>query len=97
MLRALPRQPDSILVLGASAQELTAALMMCRDLGTVVVVSPLGAPFDLNLYPDVHRRGLTIRAGLPFEYEPADVEAWSQAARRMNTLMDLGLLVPWKQ
>jgi NADPH:quinone reductase-like Zn-dependent oxidoreductase len=97
MLRALPRQPDSVLVLGGSAQELAAVLVMCRDLGTVVVAAPPSAALELNLYPDVHRRELTIRTGSPFEYGPADVEAWSQAARRINTLMNSGLLTPWKQ
>jgi hypothetical protein len=97
ILRALPRQPDSVLVLGGSVHELTATLAICRDLGTVVVAAPLGAALDLNLYPDVHRRGLTIRAGSPFEYGPADVEAWGQVACRINMLMDSGLLAPWKQ
>jgi len=97
ILRALPARPDSVLVLGGGAHEFIAALTICRDLGTVVVATPLATALDLNLYPDVHRRGLTIHAGSPFEYGPADREAWSQAARRINTLIDLGLVAPWKQ
>lgn len=94
--RALPRQPDSVLVLGGGVHELTATLAICRDLGTVVVAAPPGGAIDLNFYPDVHRRGLTIRVGSPFEYGPDDVGVWNQAARRINALIDLGLLAPWK-
>jgi NADPH:quinone reductase-like Zn-dependent oxidoreductase len=97
MCRALPRQPDSVLVLGGGAHELTVALAICRDLGTVVVAVSPGAALDLNFYPDVHRRGLTIRAGSPFEYGPDDVEGWNRAARRINRLIDSGLLGRWKQ
>jgi hypothetical protein len=71
-------------------------LAICRDLGTVVVVVPPGGAIDLNFYPDVHRRGLMIRVGSPFEYSPDDVGVWNRAARRINTLIDLGLLAPWK-
>jgi NADPH:quinone reductase-like Zn-dependent oxidoreductase len=94
ILRALPGRPDSVLVLGGGAHEFAATLALCRDLGTVVVAGPPAAAFDLNLYPDVHRRGLTIHAGSPLEYGPGDVEAWSQAVRRINTLIDSGLLAP---
>ena len=96
ILRALPAQPDSALVLGGGAHEFTVTLALCRDLGTVVVAAPLAAMLDMNLYPDVHRRGLTIRAGSPFEYGPADGEGWRVAARRIHTLIDSGLLAPWK-
>lgn len=94
MFRRLPRQPDSVLLLGGGVHELTVTLTLCRDLGTVVVAVPLGAAVDLNFYPDVHRRGLTIRAGSPFEYGSGEVEAWNRAARRINILIDSGLLVP---
>jgi hypothetical protein len=97
MCRALPRQPDSVLVLGGGAHEFTVTLAICRDLGTVVMAVPPGAAIDLNFYSDVHRRGLTIRAGSPFEYGPGDIEAWNRAARRINTLIALGILAPWKQ
>jgi NADPH:quinone reductase-like Zn-dependent oxidoreductase len=91
---ALPRPPDSVLVLGGSAHALTASLATCRDLGTVVVAAPPAAAIDLNLYPDVHRRGLTIHAGSPFAYGPGDVDAWNRAACRINTLIESGLLAP---
>jgi len=94
ILRALPRQPDSVLVLGGGVHELMVAIAICRDLGTVVVAVPPGPALDLNFYPDVHRRGLTIRAGSPFEYGPGDAKAWNHAARRINTLIGSGLLTP---
>jgi NADPH:quinone reductase-like Zn-dependent oxidoreductase len=96
ILRALPRQPDSVLVLGGDAHELTTTLALCRDLGTVVVATAPAAAIDLNLYQDVHRRGLTIRASSPFKYGKVDGEAWIKAARRINRLIDSGRLVAWK-
>jgi hypothetical protein len=91
-LRALPRHPDSVLMLEGGAHEIATTLALCRDLGTVVVATSPAVAVDLNLYPDVHRRGLTIRAGSPFRYGRADGEAWHQAARRINRLIDSGRL-----
>jgi threonine dehydrogenase-like Zn-dependent dehydrogenase len=53
--------PPAIVETSGDAQELVAALRRVADLGTVVLAGPvLDDPLPLDLYADVHVRGLTV-------------------------------------
>jgi hypothetical protein len=56
----LPSAPDAILVLLDGIRGLGAALELCRDRGTVAFAASEDSVADVNLYPDVHRRGLRV-------------------------------------
>jgi hypothetical protein len=89
LLRHLPVRPDTVIMLTGGAHELCVATEVCRDGATVVLAGPVTGKADLSLYPDVHRRGIYIRAGSPFQYDEGDIQGWRQAAQRINTLIDL--------
>jgi hypothetical protein len=55
-------RPGTVVETTGDAAEIQAALARVRDLGLVVLAAPLasGAP-DLDLYADLHVRGLTVQ------------------------------------
>ena len=77
--------PDTMVVLENAGIAFGACLLACRTRGTVLLADPAAARFDLNFYPDAHRRGLRI-IGVDLAY--ADVTAWHrvrEAVRRTAT------------
>jgi hypothetical protein len=54
-----------------SAESIAASLRRLGDLGALVLAAPAEAAVDLDLYPDAHRRGLTI-AGMPLLERPGE-------------------------
>jgi hypothetical protein len=92
LLRTLPARPDSAVVLEGGAEVLRVTLEVCRDEAAIALVARESSGVDLNLYPELHRRGLRFRAGCPFEYGPSDVDGWRRAARLIGKLVTLGRL-----
>lgn len=92
VLSALPARPDSVAVLDCSIDVLSASLELCRDGGTVIIIGMPALEINLNLYPDAHRRELTVRVRSLSECGSADSEDWFHVTRRINTLFRLGLL-----
>jgi NADPH:quinone reductase-like Zn-dependent oxidoreductase len=92
VLRALPARPDVAILLAGGMRDLRVATEVCRDGAMVVLAAQSTGKVDLNFYPDVHRRGIHIRSGLPFQYGRTDVEGWRRAARRITRLIGLGHL-----
>lgn len=92
LLRArLPQRPDRVFLLEGHRDRLAPALQSCRDRGIVVVATAGGAPIDLNLYPDAHRRGLHVRVWGENLYR--DIPAlWLTELPRLRSLLRRGLL-----
>ncbi len=88
--RALPSSPDAILVLDGFVDALRAALRLCRSRGTVVTCATKPTSFALDLYADLHRRGLRIVAVDPLDR--GAVEDWPLAALRIRKLLEAGRL-----
>lgn len=59
-----PERPRVIVDTIGSADSIAAALSRVADLGMVILAAPTESTVALDLYPDAHRRGLTI-AGVP--------------------------------
>jgi NADPH:quinone reductase-like Zn-dependent oxidoreductase len=92
LLQVLPARPDSAVVLEGGAEVLRVTLEVCRDEAAIALVARESSNVDLNLYPELHRRGLRIRVGCPFKYTPRDVEGWRRAAGLIGKLVTLGRL-----
>jgi hypothetical protein len=90
--RVLPSGPDAAIVLEAGADQLRATMSVCRDRGTVVAAPPIEGHFEMNLYPDVHRRSLRLIAVSPFDYFVPDPEVWRKGTHRIAALLSQGLL-----
>lgn len=58
--------PEVVIETTGQHAEIQAALARVADLGTVVLAGPMvAAPVALDLYPDLHYRGLTVVGLLP--------------------------------
>ena len=84
LARRLPAPPDAVVVLGGGAGALRGALALCRGRGTVVAAAAPAERFDLDLYPDAHRRGLRLVALDPLR--PAAPAQWAADAVRLQRL-----------
>jgi NADPH:quinone reductase-like Zn-dependent oxidoreductase len=81
----LPAFPDAVILLNRAVTHLATAVAVCRSLGTVVLAGTGNVePFHLNLYPDIHRRGLQITALPPLWTNRALHTYWEQAATRLG-------------
>lgn len=61
-----PDRPDIVVEDTGTADGLAAALAAVADLGTVVLAGPLPIEDpDLDLYADLHVRGITVRPAEP--------------------------------
>jgi hypothetical protein len=59
-------------LVGAACAELADVLAHCRRGGLVVLTAVSGRAADINLYPDVHRRGIELRSVKLTAVDPAD-------------------------
>lgn len=59
------RPPELVVERTGTADGVRAALAQVADLGTVVLAAPLSAPVELDLYADLHVRGLTLLGAAP--------------------------------
>lgn len=65
-------KPPTVVETSGTREGVIAALELVADLGVVVLAGPLSEPsMDLDLYPDLHVRGITV-AALPPGGAPAD-------------------------
>lgn len=64
---------DRAVLVGSSVRDLAGVLGRCRKGGVVVVAAASGVVPDLNLYPDIHRRGVELRS---LRLDAADLDAW---------------------
>lgn len=69
-----PEHPAVIVDTIGSAEAIGAAVHRLADLGALVLAAPTEATVSLDLYPDVHLRGLTL-AGVPLLENPAATPA----------------------
>jgi hypothetical protein len=81
-----PDRPAVIVDTVGSAAAIGAAVHRLADMGALVLAAPTEATVSLDLYPDVHLRGLTV-AGVPLlehpSIEPAPApDALARLARR---------------
>lgn len=53
-------RPAAVVVASEDPDAIRAALSAVDDLGLVVLAAPVPEPLALDLYPDVHVRGLTV-------------------------------------
>jgi hypothetical protein len=64
-----PEHPRVIVDTIGSAESITDGLRRLSDLGVLVLTAPTEPAIALDLYPDAHKRGLTI-AGMPLLEHP---------------------------
>jgi hypothetical protein len=88
----LPRPPDAVFVLGNTTSGTALALSVVRDRGVVVLANDAEAPIDLDLYPDVHRRGLRVVMASALAHSQAERELWPAQALRLLALVRAGRL-----
>ena len=86
--RGEPRAPWDVVVFADGPVGLLAdATRACRTRGTVVLAGTYGAALDLNLYPDVHRRGLRIVCLAPYSLTPLARSEWARTAPALHRLL----------
>jgi hypothetical protein len=61
---ALPVRPSAVILTTREPDALVSATRRVADLGVLVLVSEIAEPFGIDLYPDVHSRGLAL-VGVP--------------------------------
>jgi threonine dehydrogenase-like Zn-dependent dehydrogenase len=77
-----PQHPRAVVETSGGAQAVVSALQRVADLGTVLLAAaPSPGSLPLNLYPDVHVRGLEL-IGLPPSADPTDLTNPAPAAVR---------------
>ena len=70
-LQAAGPRPVAVVEMTGAPEQLAAALKRVDDLGTVVVAGPEpSAPLPLDLYDELHVRGLVV-VGVPADPRPA--------------------------
>jgi hypothetical protein len=87
--RAMPAEPDSVVVLGDASSVLPVALEICQSGGTVVAASidPHAPPVSLDLYRSVHKRGLSL-VSLTVSWDSPEAEdSWIEIARAVPHLL----------
>lgn len=87
-LELLPARPDAVIISAAGSEWLSIATRACADRGTVVAGCVPAVAIDLQLYPDIHRRGLNLV--IPGSAGAAGGEAESFA--RLVRVLELGLV-----
>lgn len=80
---------EAVIVWGGLTKQWARALRACRDKGTVVWSDADTHALDVNLYPDVHRRGLRVVA-VPLATRPPG-EDWAKTLKELAFLLDRGL------
>jgi D-arabinose 1-dehydrogenase-like Zn-dependent alcohol dehydrogenase len=78
------KPPDSVIVLNPDGEALATALASCRDRGVVVAVHVDRSPADLNVYPDLHRRGIRLVSLSELSWDEASRQAWLKEASRLG-------------
>ena len=84
----LPGPLDAAIVLQGASRRLEAVLPMLRSRASLVLSDPGAGAKDLNTYPELHRRGLVLRA-LAVDRLPTS-ERWAAAAPRLRVLCEGG-------
>lgn len=87
--RAGPSTWDSVILTDSREELLSASLRACRTLGALVVGAGFASEIDLDLYADVHRRGLDVSGIDPYAISARARSIWPEDARRVS------LLRPW--
>jgi threonine dehydrogenase-like Zn-dependent dehydrogenase len=59
------RAPEVVVETTGAAASIAHALSLAADLGTVVLAGTPDGPIELDAYPDIHVRGLTVIAWPP--------------------------------
>ena len=90
--RALACPLDAVIVLAADEATVVKSLSLPRDRGVVVISAPTGLKIDVDLYPDLHRRGLTVTIASPHVHGRDDRAEWDTMARRIVRLRQLPAL-----
>jgi hypothetical protein len=86
----LSSDPDLVIELRSSDEDLRESTERVADLGTVVLAGPPAGSFRFDLYPDVHVRGLRV-ISLPFT---AGLAAGSSEALEEPATVRLGEPLP---
>jgi hypothetical protein len=87
-LQSRPRAAWDVVILADGPVGLLAdAMKACRTRGTVVLAGTYGEPLDLDLYVDVHRRGLRIACVAPYESTPLARSEWARTAPALRRLL----------
>jgi hypothetical protein len=85
-----PGALDGAILLQGSSRRLDVVLPMLRTGASLVLSDPSAQAEDLNTYPDLHGRGLILRA-LAVDRLPT-AERWAAVAPRLRALREGGLL-----